>query len=401
VIATIFMSLYEGARMKRVLSTREAIAGIRTAESALHQSAHIAAISRRQLLISLGEASALMTVAGAVVNALPRDQQQEHESVASAPRWSDSHPPPNADAAVKPAPGTRPEITPLESLFNIDISSGPQVIRDESWNLQIKGLAERPMNFRLSDIRQFEPMHQFVTLACISNPIAGKLIGTTRWTGVSLQRLLREISPLPQATHIKIASSDGFFEVVGLETVRRDKRIMLAYDWDGVPLAAEHGYPLRIFIPDCYGMKQPKWILSLELIDHPEDGYWVERGWDAVARVRTTSVIDTTAGKFPVIRRNDGLPLIPLGGIAFSGARGISKVQVRLDKGSWDNALLRTPLSETTWVLWRYDWPFKAGRHTFAVRCFEGDGTPQITAEAPAHPAGATGLHSPTLNFRS
>jgi hypothetical protein len=33
-------------------------------------------------------------------------------------------------------------------------------------------------------------MHQFVTLSCISNPVGGDLIGTTRWTGVSLQRLL-------------------------------------------------------------------------------------------------------------------------------------------------------------------------------------------------------------------
>jgi hypothetical protein len=31
----------------------------------------------------------------------------------------------------------------------------------------------------------------------------------------------------------------------------------------------------------------------------------------------------------------------------------------------------KTPLSQTTWVLWRYDWPFQRGKHTFTVRCWE------------------------------
>ena len=92
-------------------------------------------------------------------------------------------------------------------------------------------------------------MHQFVTLACISNPIGGNLIGTTRWTGVSLQRVLRDIRLSPKATHLKITSADEFYEVVSLEKIRRDPRVMLTYDWDGVPLSIEHGFPLRIYIP--------------------------------------------------------------------------------------------------------------------------------------------------------
>jgi hypothetical protein len=30
--------------------------------------------------------------------------------------------------------------------------------------------------------------------------------------------------------------------------------------------------------------------------------------------------------------------------------------------GPWQQAKLRAPLSETTWVLWRHDWPFPGGR---------------------------------------
>ena len=53
--------------------------------------------------------------------------------------------------------------------------------------------------------------------------------------------------------------------------------------------------PLRIYIPDLYGMKQPKWIESIEVTDHWEPGFWVVRGWDKVARMTATSVIDTVA----------------------------------------------------------------------------------------------------------
>jgi hypothetical protein len=90
----------------------------------------------------------------------------------------------------------------------------------------------------------------------------------------------------------------------------------------------------------------------------------------------------------------EGERFVPVGGIAFSGAKGISKVEVRVDGGPWQEAQLRSPLSETTWVIWRFDWPFQSGSHTFEVRCAEGDGTAQIEEEQPSRPSGATGIHS-------
>jgi hypothetical protein len=51
----------------------------------------------------------------------------------------------------------------------------------------------------------------------------------------------------------------------------------------------------------------------------------------------------------------DQRTLIPLGGIAHARARGIARVEVRVDDGPWPEASLRTPLSELTWRIWRYD----------------------------------------------
>jgi hypothetical protein len=143
-------------------------------------------------------------------------------------------------------------------------------------------------------------------------------------------------------------------------------------------------------------MKQPKWIESIEAIDHWERGYWVERGWNREAQMHATSVIDTIAVDMTIIGA-DQRKLVPIGGIAHAGARGISKVEVQMDGGPWHQAELRTPLSQLTWVIWRYDWPYQSGKHTFTVRCYEGNGTPQIVPANPPEPNGATGLYSKSM----
>jgi len=311
--------------------------------------------------------------------------------------WSASHALPNANAALTPAPGTRPEFTPLKDHYRIDINTIPPAVNEADWRLRISGLVESPLALTLDDLRnKYPPLNQFITLACISNPVGGDLIGTQRWTGVSLQRLLPDLGLRPEATHLKLSSVDGFFEIVPLETIRADERVMLTYAWDGVPLLAKHGFPLRIYIPNVYGMKQPKWIASIEATDHWEPGYWVERGWNREAQMKATSVIDTVAVNMMIVQANERT-LIPVGGIAHAGARGVSKVEVQVDGGEWREARLREPLSGLTWVVWRYDWPFQPGRHTFTVRCYDGNGALQIAEESPPHPNGASGLNSKSI----
>lgn len=355
-------------------------------------------IDRRRFLIRLGGSTALITVTGAVLGELAEARRRQATTTGDGglPRWSTTHPLPNANAAVKPAPGTRPEFTPLERHYRIDINTFPPSVEEQEWRLKVTGLVEQPRELALHDLRRYPSMDQFITLSCISNPVGGDLIGTTRWTGVSLQRLLPDLRLKPSATHLKIRSSDRFFEIVPLDAIKADERIMLAYAWDGVPLRREHGFPLRIYIPDLHGMKQPKWIESIEATDHWEPGYWVERGWNRVAQIHATSVIDTVAVDMNIIGA-DQRKLVPIGGIAHAGARGISRVEVQVDNGPWQQAALRTPLSQLTWVLWRYDWPFRSGKHTFTVRCYEGNGTPQISTPNPAEPNGATGLHSRSM----
>ena len=152
--------------------------------------------------------------------------------------------------------------------------------------------------------------------------------------------------PLPAARYAHLLSGDGFDEVIDLATIQADSRVMLAYAWNGQPLPTEHGFPLRVYVPDVYGMKQPKWITEVVLVADFIPGYWVRRGWDSRAQRRTTSVIDTVATS-DLIRRG-GQTFVPVDGIADAGARGVSKVEVQVDGGPWKAAQVRQPLSALT-----------------------------------------------------
>jgi DMSO/TMAO reductase YedYZ molybdopterin-dependent catalytic subunit len=350
-------------------------------------------LNRRQFLIVMGAASATITVVGTgLALILERSEQSRRlaeleDSMAHQSDSPEGKQLPNLDDPVTPAPGTRPEYTPL-----------PTEIDGSTWNLPITGLVDNPLMLTLEELNENYPdRSQYVTISCISGRVGTSLIGTTLWTGVSVQDVLADAKVRPEARYLKINSDDGFYETVELDLINSDKRIMFCYNWDGNPLPAEHGFPLRIWIPDRFGMKQPKWITSIEVTDEYDEGYWVERGWDEVAQVKTTSVVDTVA--VDAVFENGGRQMVPIGGIAFSGDRGISKVEIRMDSGSWQEAKLRSPLSDTTWVIWRIDWPFEAGSHTFEVRCNEGDGTPQIEQQAKSRPAGATGIHSREANL--
>jgi DMSO/TMAO reductase YedYZ molybdopterin-dependent catalytic subunit len=310
---------------------------------------------RRRFLIRLGGATLMATSVSTIAGLFAGRRGR----TASGPRWSDEHPLPNALAGVMPVKGTRAEFTPIEEFYRIDTDTRAPSIDGDRWRLVIGGLVARPQSLTLADMRSFEPLHQFATLSCISNPPGGDLISTTRWSGVSLQRLLPRMGLLPSATHLKIRSADGFFETIALDTIRADERAMLAYAWDGVPLPVEHGFPLRLHVPGLYGMKQPKWIVGIDALDRWEPGYWVERGWSKDGHVVTTSVVDA------VVRRGD---IAEVGGVAYAGSRGVAKVEVRADDGNWHEAQLRDPLSDLTWVVWRAALPVSV---RYVARAFE------------------------------
>jgi DMSO/TMAO reductase YedYZ molybdopterin-dependent catalytic subunit len=290
---------------------------------------------------------------------------------------------------VAPAPGTRSEITANEDFYRIDINTRPPVLDRASWQLEVAGLFDNTAPLTLDEIMAMPAITQPLTLSCISNRIGGDLISASAWTGVRLRDLLRKRGLQPSAQELALTAADGFYESVTMMDMM-DPRTLLVYGMNGETLPVEHGFPLRIYIPNRYGMKQPKWITEIEAIPEEGPGYWVERGWNEEARPHIISIIDNVATEQPTTAG-----AIPIGGIAWAGDRGIQRVELQIDEGEWHEAVLRTPpLSPLIWVQWRYDWPAAtAGQHTFRVRAVDGTGTMQIGEESGVRPDGATGYH--------
>jgi Mo-co oxidoreductase dimerisation domain len=146
-------------------------------------------------------------------------------------------------------------------------------------------------------------------------------------------------------------------------------------------------------------MKQPKWLTRIQLADHDEQGYWEQRGWDEQAFVRNMSRIDSPSVGSTV---QAGVPLA-VTGVAYSGNRGIAKVELSPDDGAtWLNAALedaaQPPLGPLTWVRWRVDMtlPATAAGSTIrlVVRATSADGQVQDGNHTPPLPSGSTGWHA-------
>lgn len=350
-------------------------------------------LSRRQFLFLVGAGSFVAWVSALGVSlASGTGNATEAQSTPAAPGLGETSgpdkSPPQAELAKRfaPVPGTRQELTSTADFYRIDINTIPPQVDGNTWRLKLDGLVDHPLTLSLDDLRAMPANSQAITLECISNPIGGDLISTAVFTGVPFKLVLQQAGVQAGAQAVDMQAVDGFYESIPMAEAM-DERTLLVYAMNGAPLPAAHGYPLRIYIPNHFGMKQPKWIQSMKVVAQPQTGYWVERGWSEQAIVQTTSVIDAVD-----TQDSSQTKVVPVGGIAYAGARGISKVEVQVDGGDWQAAELRDPpLSPLTWVQWRFLWTATTGRHTLSVRCTDGDGALQDATLADTFPNGATG----------
>jgi DMSO/TMAO reductase YedYZ molybdopterin-dependent catalytic subunit len=356
-------------------------------------------VSAIVLLLGLQKFRQAGTTAGSPAQATPGGASTvTPHSIAFGPEYTSgpaaSPSPAQLAARIAPAPGTRPEIDTPDQFYRVDINALPPEINAAGWLLRLDGLVQKPITLTVDDLWARPSVSQAVTLSCISNLVGGDLIGTNYWTGFRFKDLLAEAGVLTGAGGISITSKDGFYESIPL-TEAMDERTLLVYAMNGNPLTASHGFPLRLYIPGHYGMKLPKWIMELNVTDQVTAGYWPDRGWSQTAVPMTTSVIDTDSVNLSDFKTTG---IFPLGGIAWAGMRGISKVEVQIDDSPWVATELRNPaVSPLTWVQWRYDWKPASGSHTIKVRATDGTGTLQDPNDTYPQPEGATGIDSVTV----
>ncbi len=307
---------------------------------------------------------------------------------------------PSATAAAPTAPSAflSQDVTPNSHFYRVDVDLFVPSVNASSWNLSVSGLVNTPLKLTLNDLEQMSVVEQYNTLECVSNYVGGNLIGTAQWTGVRLMDVLNMAGVQSSAQYVVFKSTDGYSVGIPMDRAMLEGTL-LAFEMNGVPLPAEHGYPLRAIVPGLYGMNNAKWITSIEVVNDTYEGYWQQRGWAENAMYQTGSTIvipgnEQVDSVFGINGATDiTLGMVPIAGLAFAGDRGISKVEVSTDGGqSWTVASLMNPLSSYTWVFWSAEWnPPAAGHYSLQVRATDGQGNLQTATITQPFPSGATG----------
>lgn len=288
-------------------------------------------------------------------------------------------------------PGLSPEITSAEDHYVIDINLFKPRVEVDGWELEVKGLVDNPRAYAFDDLqRSFEFVEQFAVLVCVSNEVGGPLIGHSKWGGVRLRDVLEAAGTPPGAIDVVFRAADGYSDSIPLEAAMGED-VLLAVAQNKQPLTQDHGFPCRVRVPSIYGMKNVKWLESIEVVPRDFKGYWQRRGWSDVARIKTESRIDVAGDDFTA---RIGEPAW-IAGIAWAGDRGISKVEVSVDGArTWQKAMLKEPISHLSWTMWAYRWvPAQRGPIRVAVRATDGTGQTQTPKFSDPHPDGASGYH--------
>ena len=196
------------------------------------------------------------------------------------------------------------------------------------------------------------------------------------------------------AEYVVFYSVDGYSVGIPLSKAMESDS-MLAYEMNSVPLPQDHGYPLRAVIPGLYGMMSAKWIRKISVVNTTYMGYWQTRGWSNVGTVQTLAFITVpSGGASQSLSANNGRVIV--GGYAYAGDRGISKVEVSTDGGkTWQAAVLKPPISNDAWALWAFEWTTtQTGSVNVYARATDGTGEVQTSAQSGNFPSGATGYAS-------
>jgi DMSO/TMAO reductase YedYZ molybdopterin-dependent catalytic subunit len=98
----------------------------------------------------------------------------------------------------------------------------------------------------------------------------------TAWRGVSLDTLLEDVETA--ADFALVHSYGGYTTNLPLEDLI-DGQAWVAFEYDGDPLAAEHGGPARLLVPHLYLWKSAKWVRGLDLLLQDEPGFWEQLGY--------------------------------------------------------------------------------------------------------------------------
>jgi DMSO/TMAO reductase YedYZ molybdopterin-dependent catalytic subunit len=143
-----------------------------------------------------------------------------------------------------------------------------------TWDFKVFGEVEEPLTLDYDELQALPQTEITTDIHCV-----------TRWSrfdtsfkGVHWRELAKLVRPKPSARFVLAHAEQGFTANVPLEALEDDKAL-IAWEADGRPLEAEHGWPLRLVIPSRYFWKSAKWLRGIELLSADQPGFWERYGY--------------------------------------------------------------------------------------------------------------------------
>jgi sulfite oxidase len=224
-------------------------------------------------------------------------------------------------------------------------------------------------------------------------------VGNARWSGVRLRDVLQKAGLKPGASHLLMDGADvplgkmpDFQRTLPVEKGLHEDTL-LAWEMNGKPLTAEHGFPLRVIAPGWAGDSWIKWLQHIEVLDHEFDGFWMKTAYRHPAKpVAPGTAVDpkdmvpvTDLNVKSVIAWPGGYAMpgaVTIRGVAWSNSAPVTGVEVSVDAGSsWKPAVLTGKATKYGFRKWTYRWQAEAGQHTLISRATNAAGQKQPLEE--------------------
>ncbi|HSF22840.1 MAG TPA: sulfite oxidase-like oxidoreductase [Blastocatellia bacterium] len=157
------------------------------------------------------------------------------------------------------------------------LSAGPTPRTSlERWNFSIYGEIGEDLKWTWDEFKSLPRETVKVDIHCVTK--WSKL--DTVWTGVSVDTLLERINldAQPAVRHLIAFCDGGYTTNLPLADVRGGKAWVVD-EYDGRPLAPEHGGPARLLVPHLYFWKSAKWVRGFKLVSEDRPGFWESVGY--------------------------------------------------------------------------------------------------------------------------